>query len=197
MREWIVESRPRGRPAGSAYTHRRRVTRAPQTLSEASYIKRWGELTWQRRWEAAVQRLPSRRPAAVWRTPWAQDPRRLYAGLSKAEATALFLMRTEVIGLNAWLAAIQVPEVTPACPCGWHAQTVRHILLHCPRYNRVDLLSACGTERLDDILMRPESAKHAARWLVRAGVLEQFRVAAEMAEEEIEGYRPFQTAEEW
>jgi hypothetical protein len=30
----------------------------------------------------------------------------LYAGLSKAKATALFLMRTEVIGLNAWLASV-------------------------------------------------------------------------------------------
>jgi len=27
----------------------------------------------------------------------------LYEVLSKAEATALFLMRTEVLGLNAWL----------------------------------------------------------------------------------------------
>lgn len=64
--------------------------------------------------------------AATWRTPWTQDPRKLYAGLSKAESTALFLMRTEVIGLNAWLAAIQVPGVTPTCPpCGWQAQTVR------------------------------------------------------------------------
>ena len=81
-------------------------------------------------------------------------------------------MRIEVIGLNAWLATIQVPNITPACPCGWHAQTVRHILLYYPRHERLGLIQVCGTERIDDILLRPVCAKHAARWLVHAGVLD-------------------------
>ena len=81
-------------------------------------------------------------------------------------------MRTEVIDLNAWLAAIRVPGVFPACPCGWHAQTVRHVLLHCTRHERIDLLRKCGSGRLEDILQWPSSAKHAARWLVRSGVME-------------------------
>jgi hypothetical protein len=121
----------------------------------------------------------------------------LYADLSKAEATALFLMRTEVIGLNAWLAAIQVPNITPACPCGWQAQTVRHILLQYPRHERLGLIQACGTESIDDILRHPASAKYAARWLVRAGVLDQFRVAAEIAMEDIKEYKAFPAAEKW
>ena len=50
-----------------------------------------------------------------WTTLWKQDPCELYAHLTKAESTALFLMRTEIIGLDAWLAAIQVPNITPAC----------------------------------------------------------------------------------
>ena len=45
--------------------------------------------------------------------------------------------------------------------------------------------------------MRPECAKHAARWLVRAGVLEQFRVAAEVAGERVEEYQAFLEAEGW
>lgn len=109
----------------------------------------------------------------------------------------MFLMRSEIIGLNAWLAAIQVPDINPACACGWHAQTVRHVLLHCPRYNRVSLLIACGTERLEEILSQPIQAKHAARWFVRSGVLEQFRASKEIAEEEVGGYKAFQDAEEW
>jgi hypothetical protein len=76
----------------------------------------------------------------------------LYAGLSKAEATTLFLMRTEVISLNAWLAAVRVPSVFPACSYGWHAQTVRHVLLHYTRHDRSDLLRKCGSGRLKDIL---------------------------------------------
>ncbi len=95
----------------------------------------------------------------------------LYAGLTKAEATALFLMRTEIIGLNAWLAAIGIPDALPACPCGWHAQTVRHVLLHCLDYDRVELLLNWGTERLEEILGRPNCVKHAARWWIESGVM--------------------------
>jgi hypothetical protein len=193
IKEWIEETRARRARARGPHAPRR----STQFPGRASLIEKWGELAWRRRWEAAIRKLPARRSAIVWRTPWTQDPRKLYAGLSKAEATALFLMRTEVIGLNAWLAAVQVPGITPACPCGWQAQTVRHILLQCPRHERIGLIQACGTERIDDILSSPACAKHAARWLVHAGVLDQFRVAAEIAEEDIKGYKAFPAAEEW
>jgi hypothetical protein len=58
----------------------------------------------------------------------------LYDGLLKHEATALFLLRTEVLGLNAWLASVGVPGIDKRCSCGWPAQTVRHILLFCPNH---------------------------------------------------------------
>jgi len=45
--------------------------------------------------------------------------------------------------------------------------------------------------------MRPDCAKHAARWLTRSGITEQFRVAAEIVMEDVEGYQPFEEAEEW
>jgi hypothetical protein len=117
---------------------------------------------WKARWEKAKPRSRRHLPT-TWTTPWEYDNRKLYAGLTKAEATAVFLLRTEVIGLNAWLASIQVPETFPSCECGWPNQTVRHVLLHCPRYSREHLLQACGTERLDEILGRPAAAAHAAR----------------------------------
>ena len=107
-------------------------------------LQQWGHLQWKGRWEKAALEGGS---ATVWSTPWKQSPRKLYAGLTKAESTALFLLRTEVLGLNAWLAAIHKPDIYPQCPCGWIAQTVRHILLHCPRYDRTQLLTNCGTER--------------------------------------------------
>jgi hypothetical protein len=137
------------------------------------------------------------RPPATWTTPWEQDRSKLYAGLSKATATALFLMRTEVIGLNAWLASIRVPGVLPACECGWVAQTVRHVVLQCPRYERLRLIEQCGTERLDEILTRPASAAHAARWLIRLGIMEQFRVAREIEEEEKALLKPFENSVIW
>ena len=42
---------------------------------------------------------------------------RLYRGLRKAEATALFLMRSEVIGLKDWLTRVGVPNVIRRCDC--------------------------------------------------------------------------------
>jgi hypothetical protein len=164
--------------------------------SDAKLIDDWGRAEWQTRWERAKQRIPGQYRATTWLAPWTQKTRLLYEGLTKAETTALFLMRTEVIGLNAWLAAIRVPGVFPACPCGWHAQTVRHVLLHCTRHERIDLLRKCGSGRLEDILQWPSSAKHAARWLVRSGVMEQFKLAAEIAEEDTREYQAFSKAEE-
>src|SRR3954452_10241593 len=49
-------------------------------------------------------------------------------GLPNHRATALMLLRTEVIGLNAWLVSVRVPGVLSYCYCGWHAKTVRHIV---------------------------------------------------------------------
>jgi hypothetical protein len=151
---------------------------------------------WEIKWTQAAAERTQRAPA-TWTTPWKQDCRRLYAGLSKAQATALFLMRTEVIGMNAWLASVRVPGVDPLCNCGQTAQTVRHVLLHCNRHRRADLIASCGTERLDEILSRPASAKHAARWLVAQGVLDQFRTVKEMEEEQYGEFTPFQDCEEW
>ena len=48
----------------------------------------------------------------------------LYDGLMKAEATALFLLWTEVIRLNIWLLLVFIPDILPRCECGWRAQIV-------------------------------------------------------------------------
>lgn len=52
-------------------------------------------------------------------------------------------------------------------------------------------------QRLEEILSQPATAKHAARWFIRSGVLEQFRTAKEIAEEGVDGYREFRAAEDW
>jgi hypothetical protein len=74
---------------------------------------------------------------------------------------------------------------------------VRHVLLHCPLHDRRDLLTRYGIERFEDILMRPDYAKHAARWLTRSGIMDQFKVTAEIMMEDVRGYQPFAEAEEW
>jgi len=64
----------------------------------------------------------------MWKTPWGKPTILLYKGLIKAEAIALFLLRTEVIGLNAWLVSVGVLAVLLRCEYGWIRQTVHHVL---------------------------------------------------------------------
>jgi len=198
-----TQAREAGEKLGGAQT-RTRQARDPHdergegqpTLEEGALVVKGALLDWKARWEDQAKHKGARGPA-TWTAPWEQDRIKLYAGLTKAEATALFLMRTEVIGLNAWLASIRVPGILPACECGWRAQTVRHVVLHCPRYERLELLEHCGTERLDEMLSQPASAKHAARWLVRSGAMKQFRVAREIEREEQELFKSFEKSEAW
>ena len=100
-------------------------------------ILRWLDREWKKQWMAVAQG----KSATTWRTPWTQPVLWLYKGLQKHEATALFLLQTEVIGLNTWLAHIRVLDILLQCACGAQAQTVRHILLHCP--DLVNLHTRC------------------------------------------------------
>jgi hypothetical protein len=158
-------------------------------------ITKWAEAEWKKRWEKAGEG----KNATTWCSPWDAKTLPLYEGLTKHQATALFLLRTEVLGLNAWLASIQVPDILPRCPCGWQAQTVRHILLHCPNYasERPRLIAQTRTENLREMLSKPESAKAAAKWFVRQGVLEQFNTAREIEAEDAAQYVPFQELDSW
>jgi hypothetical protein len=63
------------------------------------------------------------------------------------------------IGLNAWLAAVQVPEVSLMCLYGEYVQNVRYVLLYYSRQNRENLSVAYSTERFNNILIQPEYAK--------------------------------------
>ena len=159
----------------------------------SSPIAAWANREWCRRWA----REAGGKSATTWNTPWHSDPLTLYEGLSKHQATALMLLRTEVIGLNAWLESVGMPGVLPHCDCGWHAQTVKHVLLHCPKFDRQrpDLIRETQTENLHKILSNTASAQVAARWLVRLGILQQFRVAREIELEDTTNYTPIPTLE--
>lgn len=127
-------------------------------------IAKWADLEWQRRWLKRARN----RTEATWRTPWNMNTLDLYEGLRKHEATALFLIRTEVIGLNAWLTGIEVPDILPRCACGWPAQTVRHVFMFCPNLARQRqlLVRQADAHSLDELLQSPASARAAARFLI-------------------------------
>jgi hypothetical protein len=182
------------RSAGRAQTERRHRTGGHQhRWRETTLIAKWADLEWRRRWQAKAKN----RTETTWKTPWGKPTIPLYENLTKAEATALFLLRTEVIGLKAWLASIGVPEILPRCECGWTRQTVHHVLFQCPQYQRADFIAQCASERLQEVLNNERSAQAAAKWLVQSGALSQFRAIKAMNAEDISGYQPFQSLEDW
>ena len=85
-----------------------------------------------------------------------------------------------------WLASINVPDIHPSCPCGWAQQTVRHVLLFCPRHEaeHQDILRKTGTDDLNAILNHPKNGRIAARWLTHSGLLAQFKTAVQIKEDE-------------
>src|SRR5947207_15854565 len=141
---------------GLRRARRPRANRAPpgRPQKEKSAIDEWAELEWQRRW-----RLQARnRKATTWKTPWTQSTLKLYSDMPQHQASALFLLRTEVLGLNGWLAAINVPGIDERCACGWHKQTVQHVLMFCPLHtaSRAQLVIIAGHEDIERMLLTPE-----------------------------------------
>ena len=134
----------------------------------------------------------------MWSTLWAKATLPLYKGQTKAESTAAFLLRIEVLGLNAWLVSIYVPNTTPHYTCGWPTQSVRHILLFCNhRTERDQLFARAGTSNITQMLSISRGLHAAAKWLIGQGVLQQFQTAYRTQQEDTGGYAPLQPLREW
>ena len=91
----------------------RRVTNMPDQAA----LRAWIDSEWKKRSDAVT----AGKKATVWKTEWRDIPLYLYNNMMKAEATALFLLRTEVLGLNCWLASVGVQGVLPYYIYGWGA----------------------------------------------------------------------------
>lgn len=101
---------------------------------------------WKKSWTQTNQERRGRSVAQC--TDWNPKLRHLHEKLRKPQSTLAILLRTEHIGLEDYLHRRRVPgHPTPACPCGWHRQTPKHILLFCPRYQqgRSEMLQKAGS----------------------------------------------------
>jgi hypothetical protein len=95
-------------------------------------------------------------------------------------------MRTGKIGLREFLHGRNVPGITDAlCECGRGSQTVRHVILSCPRFN--DLRGETWEsndgrrERLDlkEVQTTPKLAKKAAKFMILTRLLWQYGAISE------------------
>jgi hypothetical protein len=68
------------------------------------------------------------------------------------------------------------------CECGWLRQILKHTILLCPlRTDQEVILLAAGTENYNTLLSIQKGLKAVTRWLISQNILNQFRVAKEMA----------------
>jgi hypothetical protein len=133
--------------------------------------------SWEERWESYVRQVPVDK-----RTPAHRDIResrsQLHATLSKATSALVTQIRTEKIGLNAFLLKQRVPGYTAACQCGWRQQTAKHVLLFCPDFadGRTELFRNAGTHDYSRIVATTRGANAAAQFLQQTGLLPQFQL---------------------
>lgn len=191
------------RELGNSIVERRRNAqrrgRRSRQIQARSAIKEIGEEfteQWKERWE--VEKRKPYRSAPTWNDPWESQPLHLYDNVPKHVATAILLLRTEVLGTRAWLAKAAVPGILPTCTCGHSRQTLTHLRAYCRDASeaRLKLLERAGTIRTDRLLTHKDTAWMAGRWLLDTNVLDYFRTAKEDEKVEMESWTPFQKAHE-
>ena len=93
-----------------------------------------------------------------------------------------YQIRSGKIGLRHFLFQRRVPDYTsPGCPCGWHTQDPKHIVLFCERYaeSRYEMLKSAGTNDWAQLTSTTKGLKAVTRWLMCTGLLGQFSLAAD------------------
>lgn len=107
-----------------------RRTEALQDIrkQEAS-IKTHFEKDWTDEWDT-YRKLHSLDPTAAQTLPLNKKRIQLHATMAKAESSLATQIRTEKIGLAAFLYHRKVPGIpTAACQCGWPKQTAKHVIM--------------------------------------------------------------------
>lgn len=135
-------------------------------------------------WEIRWERYRRSKEEAIW-TP-AQSARltrakiRMRKGLAKAESTMATHIRTERIGLNAYLQSRRVPgHDSASCQCGHPRQTAKHVIMFCRRYidQRRGMLEAADTQDYRKLVTQPKGLKEVTKFLIQTGLLAQFSLA--------------------
>ena len=158
-------------------------TKKPATIRA---IRELEFMDWAERWEN--YRKEPGRTAPTYHHPLSQKLRipTLHQGFPRAQSSLLTLLRTEKIGFNDFLARQNVPDVQPACECGWARQTPKHVVVHCPLLGpRTGLWEAAGTRDYNTALSTPCGAAAITGWLLRQcgpHRLAQFQVARELSQ---------------
>ena len=165
------------RPPRKTETLRGRTQGLPGGAKRIARAK--AEQDWATRWRAYQAKTREDRSALTTAqdSEWDRHQWHIHKDLPKAESTMATLLRTEHIGMNDYLHRRKVPGYdSPICECGWPKQTVKHILLFCPRFarDRDKMIQEAGCSDFSKILSTPRGIRAAARWFLRQDILTQF-----------------------
>lgn len=155
----------------------------------------WLQEQWERKWDQERKRREQAQPRqekpAAWTTPRGGAGLSLHMGWTRPQSTMATLIRTEHIGLRAYLTRRRVTGVTPECSSGYRAQTVKHILILCheKQQGRERMIREAGTSNWKDLVNTRRGLKAAARWMIHEAVLDQFSLARDEEQERERGER--------
>jgi hypothetical protein len=166
--------------------------RESQSHQVRSPIEAWLRHKWHLQWDKYRENKNS--PVYQSALDAKPLPKDLHTGLSRAKSSILTQLRTEAIGLNDFLAARNVPNVTPACSCGWVRQTPKHIVVHCPLLGgREQMWTRAGTLDYNTALQTKRGTKAITSWLLswcNQLRLPQFCVARDLADKQQDSRHP-------
>jgi len=150
-------------------------------------IKSYLEEKWKERWGKYQEEQEGRYREMPWTASEGVSRARLkgHEGLTRAESTVLTLLRTEKIGLAAFLKSQRVPGFESArCECGWPNQTAKHVVMFCAKYatHRRRLLADTGCSDYKELLRTPTATKKVTKWVIARNILPQFSWALERQE---------------
>ena len=152
-------------------TWNREILQRPITDHDTPKPMPWKEViakitmtSWDKKWTAYLNAIPADRVKSPSQLDTGRKRSQLHTGLSKPMSSLITQIRTEKIGLNAFLADRRVPGYTATCSCGWLRQTAKHILMNCTDHaeRRPSLFKAAGTRDYKEMTATTRGMKVAA-----------------------------------
>jgi hypothetical protein len=102
-----------------------------QKQPQHTWNRKLRELTtqgWEQQWTKYLYLIPPEKRRLPALLDKSRDRTKLHQGFSKSMSALVTQIRTEKIGLNAFLITMKVPEYTATCDYGWGQQTAKHII---------------------------------------------------------------------
>ena len=134
-------------------------------------------IKWRKRWVLGKKG----RTIARYRPYPMRKALEIYKERAKPITSILVLLRTEKIGLRAFLYSMKVPSIeNPQCVCGQQEETVRHFLLECTQWDRQrEILGSFKNKDLKEILESREGSRRATEFVLQTKRLEQFQAVVQ------------------